>query len=58
MCRPTTCKQCRNTTWAGCGSHVDQVMRNVPKQSRCTCDRNSGGRQRQDNSPTRSWFRR
>ena len=30
-----TCKQCGKTTWAGCGQHVDQVMRGVPKAQRC-----------------------
>lgn len=37
MCHPTTCRSCRGTTWAGCGSHVDQVMRNVPRDRRCSC---------------------
>ncbi len=31
MCRPATCKTCGKTTWAGCGQHVDQVMRDVPR---------------------------
>ena len=22
MCRPTTCKTCGKTTWAGCGQHT------------------------------------
>ena len=35
MCRAVTCKKCGKTTWAGCGQHVDQVMRNVPQQQRC-----------------------
>ncbi len=39
MCRPATCRTCGKTTWAGCGNHVDQVMANVPRERRCTCDR-------------------
>ena len=39
MCRPATCKDCGKTTWAGCGQHVDSVMRDVPVSQRCTCDR-------------------
>lgn len=39
MCRPVTCKTCGKTTWAGCGQHVDDVMRNVPKAQQCTCER-------------------
>ena len=35
MCRAVTCRKCGKTTWAGCGQHVDQVMRNVPKSERC-----------------------
>ena len=35
MCRTATCKVCGKTTWAGCGQHVDQVMRNVPNGQRC-----------------------
>lgn len=37
MCRPTTCRTCGNTTWAGCGQHVDQVMSRVPTSQRCSC---------------------
>ncbi len=35
MCRAVTCRQCGKTTWAGCGQHVDQVMRGVPNSQRC-----------------------
>jgi hypothetical protein len=35
MCRATTCRTCSKTTWAGCGRHVDQVMRTVPAAQRC-----------------------
>lgn len=38
MCRPVTCRTCGGTTWAGCGMHVDDVMRGVPTQQRCTCE--------------------
>jgi hypothetical protein len=46
MCRPATCRTCSKTTWAGCGQHVDQVMRNVPAPRRCDCtanQRSTGG---------------
>lgn len=46
MCSPTRCRTCSKTTWTGCGSHVDQVMRRVPKQDRCDCsprERETGG---------------
>ncbi|WP_193311440.1 hypothetical protein [Georgenia satyanarayanai] len=35
MCRPVTCPTCQKTTWAGCGEHVDDVMRDVPPSERC-----------------------
>lgn len=35
MCQATTCRTCTKTTWRGCGQHVEQVMRNVPKTDRC-----------------------
>jgi hypothetical protein len=36
MCRAITCSTCGKTTWAGCGQHVDQVFRGVPRDQRCT----------------------
>lgn len=35
MCQVVTCRTCGKTTWAGCGQHVDQVLRQVPKVQRC-----------------------
>ncbi len=35
MCRAVKCRTCGKTTWAGCGQHVDQVMRGVPTAQRC-----------------------
>ena len=37
MCSPARCSNCSKTTWSGCGQHVDQVMRGVPKTIRCAC---------------------
>jgi hypothetical protein len=36
MCRQVTCRKCGKATWAGCGQHVDQVMRGIPKAERCS----------------------
>ncbi|WP_179206646.1 hypothetical protein [Microbacterium esteraromaticum] len=30
-----TCRKCGKTTWAGCGQHVDRVMRGIPTRDRC-----------------------
>ena len=35
MCRTVVCRICGKTTWAGCGQHVDEVMRSVPGDERC-----------------------
>lgn len=35
MCRQVRCNRCGKTTWAGCGQHVDSVMRGVPASDRC-----------------------
>lgn len=35
MCRAVTCRTCGKTTWAGCGQHVDSVLRGVPRSRRC-----------------------
>lgn len=35
MCRPTTCKICKKTTWAGCGQHVAAVKASVPANEWC-----------------------
>ena len=36
MCRPTTCKTCKKTTWAGCGQHIAQVKATVPAGQWCS----------------------
>lgn len=35
MCYQKTCKTCGKVAWGGCGQHVDEVMRGVPKAQRC-----------------------
>lgn len=36
MCRPTTCRTCKKTTWAGCGQHINQVKATVPADQWCS----------------------
>ena len=46
MCRPATCYTCHKATYKGCGQHVDQVLKGVPRNQRCTCSpeqRNTSG---------------
>ena len=49
MCRPTTCKTCGKTTWAGCGNHIASVKATVPAAQWC------GGHPDANND---SWLRR
>ncbi len=35
MCSKVTCRKCAKASWSGCGEHVDQVMRGIPKADRC-----------------------
>ena len=37
MCRPATCRTCGKATYKGCGQHVEQVLKGVPKNQRCSC---------------------
>ncbi|RZU65783.1 hypothetical protein EV379_2121 [Microterricola gilva] len=46
MCRAVKCNQCGKTTWAGCGQHVDSVMRGVARADRC------GGHENEPKAPS------
>ena len=35
MCARTTCRSCGKPTVSGCGQHVEQALRGVPKADRC-----------------------
>lgn len=35
MCRPTRCRVCGKTTWAGCGQHVAAVKASVHRNDWC-----------------------
>ena len=35
MCARTSCRTCGKPTWSGCGQHVEQALRGVPKSDRC-----------------------
>lgn len=37
MCRRVTCERCNKPTFAGCGAHIEQVLRDVPQEQRCKC---------------------
>ncbi|GAA3993926.1 hypothetical protein GCM10022247_11820 [Allokutzneria multivorans] len=37
VCRRITCSKCGKPTYRGCGSHVEQVLGDVPRAERCSC---------------------
>ncbi len=37
MCHRVKCRKCSKPTWAGCGMHVEDALRGVPKAERCQC---------------------
>lgn len=39
MCRLVTCRNCCLPTYAGCGEHVEQVLKGIPASKRCACPR-------------------
>lgn len=38
MCRLTKCPKCQKNTWVGCGQHIDNLFKNIPKSQACFCD--------------------
>jgi hypothetical protein len=51
MCRRVDCPECGRPTYAGCGAHVEQVLRDVPPADRCRCRE-----VKTKEPPTRPWF--
>lgn len=39
MCRLATCEKCGLVTWAGCGKHRFEVLRNYSVEQICNCPR-------------------
>ncbi len=37
MCQRVQCSKCKRPTFAGCGMHIESVLRDVPKADRCQC---------------------
>lgn len=57
MCYPVTCSSCGKVGWGGCGAHVDQVMRNVPQDQRCTCHDKKKAESADKSSSILDWVR-
>jgi hypothetical protein len=64
MCRRIDCATCGRPTFTGCGAHIEQVLRDVPRADRCHCreDEARGVERKVEPSnsegDTRSWFQK
>ena len=57
MCRRVECSKCGRPTFAGCGAHVEQVLRDVPRADRCRCrEETSTDKKATSTNENRSWF--
>lgn len=60
MCQRVTCSKCGRPTFAGCGAHVEQVLRDVPRAERCACRETAGRSAASQGSGTnaapKEWF--
>ena len=54
MCRRATCQRCSKPTYEGCGAHIEQVLRDVPKDQRCRC-REEAAAAPAEKSKTKRW---
>lgn len=37
MCHEIACATCSKPTWEGCGEHIEDALKRVPLNERCTC---------------------
>ena len=58
MCRRVSCGKCGRPTFAGCGAHVEQVLRDVPKADRCNCHEAKSQEAPQTGATGSSWVER
>lgn len=57
MCRRVECSKCGRPTFAGCGAHVEQVLRDVPRADRCRCREEKSTSSEPDKAgKSRSWL--
>ncbi len=57
MCRRVECSKCGRPTFAGCGAHVEQVLRDVPVEDRCRCEEEKHVKKRhRDEADDRPWL--
>jgi len=55
MCRRVECAECGKPGYAGCGKHVEQVLRDVPPEERCHCREEREASKAQDAGKPSPW---
>jgi len=58
MCRRVECSKCGRPTFAGCGAHVEQVLRDVPATDRCHCREDERAAKGESGQAGDSWWSR
>jgi hypothetical protein len=56
MCRRVECAECKKPSYAGCGMHVEQVLREVPPEERCACREKAKKEDTAEHSVLRRFF--
>lgn len=39
MCHQIACATCGKPTWEGCGEHIEEALKSVALNERCSCPR-------------------
>ncbi len=58
MCHRVKCSKCGKPTWSGCGMHVEDALRGVPKAERCRCGEKSANAPAGAASASQPWWAR
>lgn len=56
MCHRVNCSKCGKPTWSGCGMHVEEALRGVPKEKRCRCREEAAAAKAQRGESGTSWW--
>lgn len=58
MCRRVECGRCGKPGFKGCGSHVEQVLGDVPPAERCRCHETEAEHRSRGRGEASSWLDR
>lgn len=58
MCRRIACEHCGKPSFAGCGMHVEEVLRDVVPADRCQCREHARAKQPSEPQKRSSWLQK